>query len=110
MSCTAHALPHPSFEIFRNETEPVSKGKTYIIEKVNKSHVGNYTCVAENDLGSMPSDPVHLRLQGKILNSAQIVFLIKNAKVGTKYFWNFKKVLPAIVRYISITILFNTHC
>lgn len=74
MSCTADARPEPSFEIFRNETEPVSNGETYIIKKVNKSHVGNYTCVAENDLGSMPSDPVYLRLEGKISNSAQNCF------------------------------------
>ena len=74
MSCTADARPEPSFKILHHD-KWVRNGTMYTIEKVNKSHVGNYTCVAENDLGSTPSDPAHLRLEGKIsYNSTQNYF------------------------------------
>ena len=67
MTCTAEARPEASFQIFRNETgELVWNGATYTIEGVNKSHVGYYKCVAENDLGKATSDLEYLAIEGKI--------------------------------------------
>ena len=66
MTCTAEALPEASFQIFRNETgELVWNGATYIISTVNTSHVGNYKCVAKNNLGEK-SVFLHLPVKGKI--------------------------------------------
>ena len=65
ITCTAEARPAPSFKIFRNETVLVKTNKTYIIPEVNGSHVGNYTCVAENLLGKKSSKPKYISFEGK---------------------------------------------
>ena len=66
LTCSAEAQPSASFKIFLNETELVSTNKTYTIPEVNVSHVGNYTCVAKNILGTNTSNSEYLSLQGKI--------------------------------------------
>jgi hypothetical protein len=63
MKCSAEAQPPVSFKIFLNETHLVSSDKDYAIHKVNDCHVGNYTCVAENILGSKTSNSEYLSLK-----------------------------------------------
>ena len=60
VKCTAEAQPPASFGIFLNETELVSTNKAYTIPEVNVSHVGNYTCVARNILGSQTTNSENL--------------------------------------------------
>ena len=81
ITCTADARPAPSFKIFLNETMLVKSDKTYLIPKVNSTHVGNYTCVAANLLGNTSSPPEYLSLKGKIDILHQmtniLIFLLK---------------------------------
>jgi hypothetical protein len=66
ITCNAEAHPAPSFKIFLNETKLIKSDKTYNIPKVNTSHVGNYSCVARNFLGSKTSNSEYLSLEGMI--------------------------------------------
>ena len=66
ITCTVEARPEPSFKVFLNETILVINDKTYTIPEVNRTHVGNYKCVAENVLGNASSDPEYLSLGNRL--------------------------------------------
>ena len=63
VECSAEAQPPASFKIFRNKRELVKYEKTYTIPEVCSSHVGNYTCVADNILGNVSSNSEYLSIQ-----------------------------------------------
>ena len=72
IKCTAEAQPPASFQIFLNKTKLVSTNKTCTIPEVNVSHVGNYTCVAKNILGSQTTNSENLFIiEGKLLKFCQ---------------------------------------
>ena len=52
ISCEAIGVPLPSYIIIHNNTDIVSKKKTYIIIALKYSHAGSYKCIATNKLGS----------------------------------------------------------
>ena len=52
ISCEAIAVPLPSYIIIHNNTDIVSKKKTYIITALKYSHAGSYQCIAMNILGN----------------------------------------------------------
>ena len=68
IKCEAEAEPVPTFKMFFNKTEVPIINDTFIIPKVNDSHVGFYECIANNTLGLNASTPRYLRVgnAGKI--------------------------------------------
>ena len=52
ISCEAIAVPLPSYIIIHNDTDIVSKKKTYIITSLKYGHAGSYKCIAKNVLGN----------------------------------------------------------
>ena len=51
ISSEAIAVPLPSYIIIHNDTDIVSKKKTYIITALKYSNAGSYKCIATNILG-----------------------------------------------------------
>jgi hypothetical protein len=73
ISCEANADPPPKFSIFYNNTKLISTEKTYVIPKVNSSHIGFYKCAVENAFGSKNSTSVYLRI-GEIFSVSLYIY------------------------------------
>ena len=68
ISCEAIAVPLPSYIIIHNDTDIVSKKKTYIITALKYSHAGSYKCIATNILGNS-SKRFDLLVSGKYIST-----------------------------------------
>ena len=62
VNCEINGISYSSYEIIYNHTDVVSINQGYLIEFMNETHKGLYTCIAKTKFGqTYPSDDVYLR-------------------------------------------------
>ena len=65
--CTAEGQPIPLIRWFKNRVEiPMQHDDTYVIEFVQLDDRANYTCTAQNMLGTITSRPARVNIQGEL--------------------------------------------
>ena len=97
MICKANGLPEPTYTILHNGI-PVAYGERHIIDKRNKSNLGQYECAANNSIGS---DKRSVFLIDPFLDEEKM-------KVITPVRMNCKIVLIAGASSFTIGILFTS--